>query len=466
MGTKREISLKYILLILLFLFLSMFYTLKVLESNIIQIPMILTGILAAIIAYFHGYNWAEIKFGMLTGVNTAIEGVIILLIIGMLIASWIAAGTVQTIIVYGLNIISAKWFLPLTFLITSIASTAIGSSWAIIGTIGIALMAIGTGLGIDVKIVCGAIMSGCLLGNTISPLGDNANIVSAAVEVNLFEHIKSTLYAVIPGAIICFLIYLTIGLNIEVSAIDQKILDMTINGLDDNFLIHPILLIPVLVILYCSIKKVPSIPSLLLVTGVACLLGYIFQGLSIKNLYEIIYSGYKGNTGIVEIDNMLTRGGVEDMIYNTTVAFSALSLSGILEEAKMLDGIINSLKRFLNTRFSLNLTTMLVSILTMVAMANQFMALIMPGRMFKKTYEKKGYDLTNLTRALATSGGLFDGIVPWGLTGVFVNTVLGVTAYEYMGYTFIVFIVPIITIFYGFTGKFYSEIGGFCEREN
>lgn len=452
MKEKKEIKLGYVLFVIIFLFASMFVTLNIIESDVLQIPLILTCVVAGLIAYFHNYKWEDIIGGVLSGIDVAVEGILILLIIGMVIGSWIAAGTVQTIIVYGLELLSAKWFLPIAFLIACITSLATGSAWTAGGTVGVALMGIGVGLGVNPGHVGGAIVSGCFFGDKISPISDNTNVVSAAIGVDLFDHCRHTMYTAIPGAIICFIIYFIMGLTSEVSQIDSSVVNMTINGLKDNFFISPILILPAILVIVCSILKIPSIASLLLVTGVGAVLAMVFQQESLNSLFSILYSGFVGQTGILEVDKIVTRGGLTSMFYNTTIALSALSLSGILEKTGMLNSVLNALQRFLKTRLSMVLTTMATSYITLLATTSQHMSMIIPGRMLAPVYEKNNYKLVNLSRTLADSGGLLDAITPWSLSGVFMAGSLGISTLTYLPYAFFVFIVPIIAIFYAVTG--------------
>lgn len=452
MKNKKEIKLSYVLFIIVFLFASMFITLNIIGSDILQIPLILTCIVGGLVAFLHNYKWEEIIGGVLSGIDVAVEGILILLIIGMVIGSWIAAGTVQTIIVYGLELLSAKWFLPIAFLISCITSVATGSAWTSSGTVGVALMGIGLGLGVNPGHIGGAIVSGSFFGDKISPISDNTNVVSAAIGVDLFEHCRHTMYTAIPGALICLIIYFFMGLNSKVTQIDTSAVNATINGLKSNFVINPILLLPAILVLVCSALKIPSIPSLLLVTGVGSVLAYFVQGESLNSIFSILYSGFVGETGIMEVDRIITRGGLTSMFYNTTIALSALSLSGILESTGMLNSVLNSLQRFLKTRISIVITTMVTSWITLVATTSQHMSMIIPGRMFAPVYEKKGYKLVNLSRTLSDSGGLLDAIVPWSLSGVFMAGSLGISTLEYLPYAYFVYIVPVIAIIYAVTG--------------
>lgn len=454
----KRIGLGYVLAILAFLFVSMWYTVIYIKSPVIQIPLITTAGIAGVVAWFHGYKWQNIIDSVLYGISIAMEGLLILLIIGVLIGTWVYSGTVQTIIVYGLDLLSAQWFLPVTLIISAITAIATGSSWTTGGTIGVALMGIGIGLGVNPALVAGTIISGALFGDKISPISDSTNVVSAASGVNLFDHVRHTVWTAGPGLLICLVIVTIIGLNTSGSAIQGDEIAITIEGLKSNYYIGAVLLLPALFIIIASVMKVPAIPTLLLAAAFGIVLALIFQGGTIPESFDVFYNGVVGDTGIEAVDTILTRGGLTSMYYNTSLALSALSLAGILEKTNMLNTLLDSMGTILKSRFKLVVATMITSWVTIAATASQHMALILPSRMYAKAYKDLNLKLVNMTRTLADSGGLLDPCLPWTLSGVFMSGALGISTLEYAPYVFFAFIVPIIALIYAATGiKFPNE---------
>ncbi|MEG0284040.1 MAG: Na+/H+ antiporter NhaC [Erysipelotrichales bacterium] len=464
----KKISVIYTFATLVFLFASMFFTLKIVGSDYLQIPLITTACIAGLIAWGHGYKWKNLIDAILYGIGIAMEGLIILLIIGMLIGTWVASGTVQTIIVYGLDLLNAEWFLPICLIICAITALATGSAWTTGGTVGVALMGIGLGLGINPGLVGGTIVSGAFFGDKLSPISDNSNVVSAATGVNLFDHVRHTAKTAVPGILICLVIVTVIGLTMEKGEMDNAAIQTTVQTLQDNYYIGLILLIPPVFVIVGSIFKIPAIPSLLLATAVGAAFALIFQAKTTPNLNElfsVIYNGVNIETGVESVDKIVNRGGLSSMYYNTSLAMSALALSGILEKTGMLQSLLDSMKGLLKTRVSLMLTTMVTSWLSDMATASQHMSMIIPGRMFAPAYKEQNLKLVNLTRTLADSGGLIDAIVPWSLSGVFMAGALGIPVLTYAPYTFFTFVVPVIAIFYAVTGINFPYEDGY-EKPN
>lgn len=271
------------------------------------------------------------------------QACLILMIIGMIIGTWILAGVVPTIIYYGLKILSPNIFLVATLILCSIISVATGSSWTTIGTIGVALIGIGQGLGISVGMTAGAIISGAYFGDKLSPLSENTNMGSGIIGVNLYEHIKHMLYTSIPSFLIALVLFYLLGRKYNVSTMDYSQINMIINGLQEQFVITPILLIVPIIIIIVVVLKIPAIPGLIISFVVGSLAAIFIQG---ANLLEIITSaqfGYTSATGIELIDNLLSKGGLNGMMYTVSLILCAMTFGGILETSGMLEVILKKL---------------------------------------------------------------------------------------------------------------------------
>ncbi|HKL75696.1 MAG TPA: Na+/H+ antiporter NhaC [Halanaerobiales bacterium] len=418
----------------------------------IHVTLISASLVATIVAMRSGYTWDEIEDAILHGCSIAMAPMLILMIIGAIIGSWIASGTIQTIIYYGLQIMSPGWFLVSAALITAITSVATGSAWTTGGTLGVALIGIGKGLGIPLPIVAGAIVSGSFFGDKMSPLSDSTNLAAAVAEADLFDHIKHMIYTVGPSLLISLIIYFIIGLRFGEGTVNTAQIDQTLATLSNNFQIGPMLLIPPALVIVMAIKKVPAIPSLIIAAFTGAIFAMIFQGASLADVTNAMNYGYTSDTGFKFVDELLTRGGIQNMMWTVSLGFIALSFGGIMEKTHMLEVVLNKIEPLIKNTGGLIATTVATSYITDFAMASQYMAIIIPGRMLMPAYKRLKLLPRNLSRALEDGGTLVAPLVPWGLSGAFMTGALGVPTVEYIPFAFLCYITPIVSIIYGFTG--------------
>jgi len=282
------------------------------------------------------------------------------MIVGALIGTWILSGTVPAMIYWGLDILSPGIFLVATTIICSIVSLATGSSWTTAGTVGIALIGIGKGLGIPIEVVAGAIISGAYFGDKMSPLSDTTNLAPAMAGTNLFDHVKHMIYTTGPSLIIALIIYAIIGAKYAGKELDLTQIELIKNTLHNSFTtLSPILLIPPVVVILMVVFKVPAIPGLIAGTILGGLFAAIFQGSSIGQIIEAAHYGFVSETGVTAVDELLTRGGLDSMMWTVSLIVCALTFGGILEKTGMLETIAKSLLIFAKGTFGLVLTTIL-----------------------------------------------------------------------------------------------------------
>lgn len=416
------------------------------------IPLIASSVVAAVISVFSGYTWEEIEKGFLSTINLSMQACLILMIIGMIIGTWILAGVVPTIIYYGLKILSPNIFLVATLTLCSIISVATGSSWTTIGTIGVALIGIGQGLGISVGMTAGAIISGAYFGDKLSPLSENTNMGSGIIGVDLYEHIKHMLYTSIPSFLIALGLFYLLGRRYSISTMDYSQIDMIINGLQEQFVITPILLIVPIIIIIVVILKIPAIPGLIISFVVGSLAAIFIQG---ANLVEVITSaqfGYISNTGIELVDNLLTKGGLDGMMYTVALILCAMTFGGILETSGMLEVILKKVSNLIKSDGSLIAVSTITSLSVNIFTGDQALSVILPSRMYKEAFIKKDLELKNLSRCSADGGVVTSPLVPWNVCGVFVATTLGVPTMTYLPYCFFCILSPLICIIVGLSG--------------
>ncbi|TSI08300.1 Na+/H+ antiporter NhaC [Lysinibacillus sp. BW-2-10] len=448
---KKEVPLFWALLPLLIMVATMIVTITYLEQGP-HIPLIIGTSIAALVAWKQGFKWSEIEEMMYKGIRLALPAVVIIILVGIIIGSWIGGGVVGTMIYYGLQIITPSMFLVTITLICIVVSLAIGSSWSTMGTIGVAGMGIGLSMGIPAPIIAGAVISGAYFGDKMSPLSDTTNLASGLTGTDLFVHIKHMLYTTIPGIIIALAVYGIIGMNYKDGAIDTASIQQTINALEESFVISPWLLLIPVVVIALVVMKVPAIPALVIGALLGTLSQVFIQGDTLATAIASLQSGFVIDTGNEMVDNLFNRGGLDSMMYTVSMTLVAMTFGGILEYSGMLQSIMNQILKAAKSTGSLVASTILACFTTNATCSEQYISIVVPARMFASTYRKKGLNSKNLSRALEDGGTLTSVFIPWNTCGVFILGTLGVGAFEYAPYAVLNFVVPIISIIYAFTG--------------
>ncbi|RUL50338.1 Na+/H+ antiporter NhaC [Lysinibacillus antri] len=448
---KKEVPLFWALLPLLIMVATMIVTIIYLEQGP-HIPLIIGTSIAALVAWKQGFKWSEIEEMMYKGIRLALPAVVIIILVGIIIGSWIGGGVVGTMIYYGLQIITPSMFLVTITLICIVVSLAIGSSWSTMGTIGVAGMGIGLSMGIPAPIIAGAVISGAYFGDKMSPLSDTTNLASGLTGTDLFVHIKHMLYTTIPGILIALAVYGIIGMNYKDGSIDTASIQQTINALEESFVISPWLLLIPVVVIALVVMKVPAIPALVIGALLGTLSQVFIQGDTLATAIASLQSGFVIDTGNEMVDNLFNRGGLDSMMYTVSMTLVAMTFGGILEYSGMLQSIMNQILKAAKSTGSLVASTILACFTTNATCSEQYISIVVPARMFASTYRKKGLNSKNLSRALEDGGTLTSVFIPWNTCGVFILGTLGVGAFEYAPYAVLNFVVPIISIIYAFTG--------------
>lgn len=417
-----------------------------------HIPMLLGSVFASIVAYRAGYGWKEIEQGMIQGITQALQSVIILIIIGVLIGVWLQAGVVPAMIYYGFNILSPKIFLFATLIICSITSLATGTSWGTVGTVGIALMGIAKGLGVPAPIAAGAIISGAYFGDKMSPLSDTTNLAPAVAGTDVFTHVRHMIYTTGVTYAIVSIIYLVLGLRFGQGDITISTINQIKAGLTSQFYISPLLLIPPLVVIACVALKAPAIPSITLGVILGGFEAFIFQKADLGMIINAGYSGYLSETGVQLIDELLSAGGMTSMMYSVSLTIAAMMFGGILESTGQMEALMQPLLVRIKTDGGLIASTVASCVATNMLLPEQYISVVVPGKMFSKVYQERGLHPKNLSRALEDGGTITSVLVPWNTCGAFMKDVLGISAVAYGPWAFLNYINPIISIIYGFTG--------------
>ncbi|MDR7857375.1 Na+/H+ antiporter NhaC [Tissierella sp.] len=444
--------------------ISFGFLIAVMATSIIKygadphIPMLIGTFFAVIIALKIGFTWSEIEKSMFDGIYQALQAVIILSIIGILIGLWLISGVVPSMIYYGLAILKPGIFLVATVLICSVTSLATGTSWGTAGTIGIALMGISTGLGIPAPVAAGAIISGAYFGDKMSPLSDTTNLAPAVSGTDVFTHVKGMIPTTLVSYTITLIIFLIMGFNYANSNTDVSSINAIREGIAANFNISPILLLPPLSVIVAMALKMPAIPGITVGIVLGGILGAIMQGVDLGSLLSAAYGGYESQTGIQLIDELLSAGGLMGMMYSISLTIIAMMFGGIMEKTGQLEVIVHAILKKVKSVGGLVATTILTCIFSNITMPEQYIAIVVPGRMYARAYREKGLHPKLLSNTLEGAGTVTSALVPWNTCGAFLYGVLGVTAWEYARYAFFNYLTPLIIVIFAFTGLFIYKI--------
>lgn len=430
-----------------------------------QLALLLTAALASIVGIRNGSSWKSIMEGVAKSIASTTPAIIILLLIGSLAGTWLLSGIVPAMIYYGLQILNPKIFLLATCIICAIVSIASGSSWSTIATVGIALLGIGQALGISEGLIGGAIISGAYFGDKMSPLSDTTNLAPAMAGTDLFTHIRYMMYTTIPTFIITLIIFLFLGLGIESSS--ESNIEELLFAIASSFYISPwLFLVPVAVIIMI-IKKVPALPALLAGTLLGGVFAVIFQphiitqvagieGNFIQASYVAIINAMGTNISITTsnemMNNLLSTGGMYGMLNTIWLIFCAMAFGGVMETTGLLHRISSSIIQYAESTGSVIATTACTCLFFNVTASDQYLSIVVPGRMYSDTFREKGLAPENLSRTLEDSGTVTSVLIPWNTCGATQSAVLGVATFTYLPYCFFNIISPFMTILYGYLG--------------
>lgn len=421
----------------------------------VHIPLICSAIVAAAIAILNGYKWSFLEAGILASINRSMQAMLILMTVGLLIGSWIAGGVVPAMIYYGLEILSPGIFLIASCVLCGIVALATGSSWTTAGTIGIALIGVGQGLGMDPAMTAGAIVSGAYFGDKMSPLSDTTNLAPAMSGSNLIDHIRHMMWTVTPSMLIAIVLYGILGLGNAGKEVDMSVVTALQEGIKANFVINPAMLIPPLVVILIVALKLPALPGLVGGVALGCVCGSVFQGVALADWPGILHYGFAfedSSAVMPELVDLLERGGMDSMLWTVNLIICAMCFGGIMDASGMLATLAESLLKFVKNTGSLVVITVFSCIFMNVIAADQYLSLVLPGRMYKEAWEDRKLAPQNLSRCLEDSGTITSCLVPWNTCGATMSTFLGVPTFGYAKYAFLNIINPLVSIFYGFTG--------------
>jgi len=418
-----------------------------------EILLIAAAAVAGTIALRLGYSYKEIEGGIIESMAKGMPAMLIVIVVGALIGSWIAAGTIPMLIYYGLELISPKFFLLTACVVSSVVSLVTGTSYGTVGTIGVAFIGIADGLDIPLDQAAGAIVAGAYFGDKLSPFSDTTNLAPVAARSNLFDHIRHMLWTTAPAWLLGIVVYFFMGLtsgqdHMATMERAENIQDILINGFQFSWL----LLLPLLITLYFAVRKKPVIPGMLISAAIAVMLAIFIQNLEMATAVKSMVNGFEAATGDVMVDKLLTRGGMVSMMHVTLIAFCAFAFGGIVQKAGMLDVLLTHLLKVANTVGKIIASTVASSIAVAVMTGSSFLSILIPGELFAPAYRKFDLAAKNLSRTTEDSGTVIVPLVPWSIAGVFMAGTLGVPTLAYAPWAIMCYTGFLFALFYGFTG--------------
>ena len=417
-----------------------------------HIPLVLAAAIAAIVGLSIGTPWQSIENGIIDGISIGMKAILILCVIGIMIGTWIASGIVPVMIYYGLQFMHPSYFLVATCVICSVVSLATGSSWTTAGTVGIALIGVGQGLGVPLPMVAGAIISGAYFGDKMSPLSDSTNLAPAVAGAELFEHIRHMLYTTVPALLIALVLYTVLGVRGFEGEAGSDSIETILTTLKASFSLNPFLLLPPLLIVAMVIFRLQALPALLGAAIIGAILAIGFQQTTLMEIVDIAQGGYTAETGNETVDELLSRGGLDSMMYTVSLVICALSFGGVMEACGFLRALADAILKRARSTGSLVSATVGTCLGMNIVAPDQYLSIIVPGRMYREAYQQKGLHAKNLSRTLEDAGTLTSPLVAWNTCGAYMAQTLTVAPLAYLPYCFFNLLTPIIAIALAYLG--------------
>lgn len=431
-----------------------------------QVALIMAAAVAAMIGIKNGHSWKEIERGMIDTISVSLQSLLILLMVGALIGSWILSGTVPSMIYYGVQLMSPDYFYLTSCLVCALLGFSIGSSWTVAGTLGIGLMGIAAALDLSLAAGAGAIISGAYFGDKLSPLSETTNLAAAVTSNDLFEHIQHMLWTTVPGFLITLVLFFALGIGSGANLVIDDI-EILQAAMQEAFNISPIMLIPMILLLTMAVKKLPALSTLICGTLAGCLFAAVFQwdtvialandsslneGAAVfKGLFSSMFLGYSSDTGNASLDALLSKGGMSSMLTTIGLVINAMAFGGAMRRTGLLERLVEAALSRVKSAGDLIIATVGTCIGTNLLAADQYLSIVIPGQMFVKSYEERDLNTINLARTLEDSGTLTSALVPWNTCGAYMSATLGISTFMYAPFAFFNIICPIIAVIYGYS---------------
>ncbi len=417
-----------------------------------HIPLIISVLFLILYGLIKKVPYKALEKGITDGAIVGISATFLFFFIGMLIASWMMAGTIPTLIYVGFEIVTPKFFLAIIFVVCAIVGISVGSSLTTVGTIGVAFIGIASAIDISLAMTAGAIVSGAFFGDKMSPLSDTTNMASSILQVDLFDHIKNMTWTTVPAFIITLILFAI--LSPDISAVDVTNMEVFQQGLLETGLVHWYAsVVPIAVLVIFSIMKAPALLGLAAGTVSAIIVSFFHTTQPLAKILNTLFGGFTSETGVEEIDELLTRGGMESMFFTIGIVLLALSLGGLLFTLGIVPKLLSAIEASLKKVRSVIVASAFTAIGINVLIGEQYLSILLTGETYQAQYKKVGLDAINLARVSEDAGTVVNPLVPWSVCGVFIANVLDVPTVAYLPFAFFCILSPILTILFGLTGK-------------
>ena len=402
-----------------------------------RLPLLLGSVVSAIIAFTHGYPCKEILGGMWQGIRRSLTAIVILLLIGVLMGVWLTAGVVPAMVYYGLRLISPRLFLSSATLVCAIISMALGS-WGTAGTVGLAFMGMAQAMGIPPAMTAGAVISGSYVGDKLSPMADSTNLASAVAEVNIFDNIRNIFKVAASMLLLCLGLYAALGWKYGGSVTAEAMENVAIvqNTLSDSFTLNVWSFLPLFLLLICILCKLPAIPAIAIGAVSGGIYGAVAQRAALGDILRSALTGYVGHSGVALVDELLSAGGITSMLYSVSIVILAMAYGGVMESTGQMEVLVAPLMKKIHSWVGLMTATVATCIGVNIVLPDQYIAIALPGRLYAAQYDKQGMSRKDLALGIGVGGALTSALVPWNTCGVFMASVLGVSAFAYLPFTF------------------------------
>lgn len=412
----------------------------------------------SIIAMKLGYTWEELQKGIIEKIASALPATLILWSVGLLIGSWMFSGTVPMIIYYGVQIINPRFLYVSAFLIAAVLSTVTGTSWGSAGTIGVAIMGISQGLGMNLAVTAGSVVAGSYFGDKLSPFSDTTNLAPLAAGSQLYDHIKHMLFTTVPASIVSIIVYLIVGLSSKSTGASTESVNIIQSQLSGIYNWNIILLLPVLIMLIGSVLKFPTLPTMIVNSLVSVVIGIFVQGFSLKdgfismvNGFNVEMTGFDGKI-IDDILTLINRGGAVSMTTTTVLVFCSMGFAGVMSTSGMLDVVLDAILTRVKTTFGVILSTIASCFTVAFVTGNSYLSILIPGELFRKVYLERNLHPKNLSRTLEDSGTVLVPLIPWSAAGAYMAATLGVDTLTYLPWAVLNYMGIVFAIILAFTG--------------
>src|SRR6056300_264830 len=424
-----------------------------------QFILLIGGFLAALVGFYQKVSYEDMMDAVSSNLKSTSGSLLILLMVGALSGSWLISGIIPSMIFYGIKILNPTVFLAASVVICALISVATGSSWTTSATVGIALIGVGNAMGVPVGMTAGAIISGAYFGDKMSPLSDTTNLAPVMAGGELFSHIRYMTYTTIPSIVITLIVFIVLSLGLEVNGtVETESLNAAI---EERFFISPILFIVPVLVVVMIVKKTPPLIALLAGTLLGGVIALIFQPsivASITGAHSLNFeNGYKGmltafttdvsvSTSNEALNDLFNSGGMDGMLGTIWLIICAMVFGGVMEAIGALNRITQSLLSLAESTFGLFASTVASCLAINLTASDQYLAIVVPGKMFSKAYKDRGLAPENLSRTLEDSGTVTSALIPWNTCGAYHSSVLGVPVFEYFIFAVFNYVSPFVTL--------------------